>query len=63
MLLGDEEVPLLVLLGDGAVIVSFPDNIIISRRLSRILITHMMVSGMLMFFLLAGDLYIRVLPS
>ena len=28
-----------------------------------IVITYRMVSGMLMFFLLAGDLYIRVLPS
>ena len=32
LLLGDEEVPLLVLLRDGAVIVSIPGNIIVSRR-------------------------------
>ena len=36
LLLGDEEVPLLVLFRDGAVIVSFPDNIIMSWRLCQV---------------------------
>ena len=63
LLLRDEEVPLLVLLGDGAVIMSIPGNSIMSRRSPGIVITHRMVSGMLMFFLLAGDLYISDLPS